>query len=380
MRVDEFDYELPEELIAQKPLKERDSCRLMVLHNNISGNYSDVGIEHRKFTDILEYLHPGDCLVLNDSRVIPARLFGEKEGTGARIEFLLIKRVDKNAINKNLFDASDKETTISDSGEYELWETMVRPGRRLRTGDKVIFSNEHGKKLVAEIIDNGEDGTRIVSFDYDGIFMERLEEIGAMPLPPYIDRPATEEDAEDYQTVYNRYEGSVAAPTAGLHFTEELLNACESKGVKLAYLTLHVGIGTFRPVKAETVEEHHMHFEEYTVSEEAAKTINNTILSGGRIISVGTTSARTLESAAIPIDSNKGFLIRPGSGATNIFIYPGYSYKIVSGLITNFHLPKSTLIMLISALAGRENILKAYEKAVKEKYRFFSYGDAMLII
>ncbi len=418
MRVDDFDYELPEELIAQKPLKERDSCRLMVLHNRIKNNSStrdsdSLGdnsnnedqhfIEHRKFSDILEYLHPGDCLVLNDSRVIPARLFGVKEGTGAKIEFLLIKRVDRNAIDNNEFGGLDNNKASNNSDGFEFWETMVRPGRRLRPGDRVIFSNEPGKKLVAEIIDNGEDGTRIVSFDYDGIFMERLEEIGAMPLPPYIDRPATEEDAEDYQTVYNRYEGSVAAPTAGLHFTEELLKACETKGVKLAYLTLHVGIGTFRPVKAETVEDHHMHFEEYTVSEEAAKTINETIKSGGRIISVGTTSTRTLESAAVAVDAvntevndsskcsscncsvsegnqYKRFFIKPGSGSTNIFIYPGYNFKIVDGLITNFHLPKSTLIMLISALAGREDVLIAYKEAVKEKYRFFSYGDAMLII
>ncbi len=393
MRVDDFDYKLPEELIAQKPLKDRASCRLMVLHGE--------NIEHRQFSDILDFLNPGDCLVLNDSRVIPARLYGIKEGTGAKIEFLLIKRVDAGFLEeKNNSDKNQESVGSSNQIEKEeFWETMVRPGRRLRLGDRVIFSDEPGKKLVAEIIDNGDDGTRIVSFDYDGIFMERLEELGAMPLPPYIDRPATEEDREDYQTVYNRIEGSVAAPTAGLHFTEELLRACEDRGVKLAYLTLHVGIGTFRPVKVDTIEEHHMHFEEYTVPEEAAKTINDTIAAGGRIISVGTTSTRTLESAAVPrsdmgpcdspesdanvnhaSENNKRYFVKAGSGSTDIFIYPGYEFKIVDGLITNFHLPKSTLIMLISALAGRENVLSAYEEAVREKYRFFSYGDAMLII
>lgn len=409
MRVDDFDYNLPEELIAQKPLKDRASCRLMVLHGT--------NIEHRQFSDILDYLNPGDCLVLNDSRVIPARLYGIKEGTGAKIEFLLIKRVDSGYLDEKVdvglldkkVDADfldeknnsnkNQESIGSSNQTEELWETMVRPGRRLRPGDRVIFSEEPGKRLIAEIIDNGDDGTRIVSFDYDGIFMERLEELGAMPLPPYIDRPATEDDREDYQTVYNRVDGSVAAPTAGLHFTEELLKACENIGVKLAYLTLHVGIGTFRPVKVDTIEEHHMHFEEYTVPEEAAKTINETIANGGRIISVGTTSTRTLESAAVPrsdmkssdspetdakvnavCKNEKQYFVKPGSGSTDIFIYPGYDFKIVDGLITNFHLPKSTLIMLISALAGRENVLSAYEEAVREKYRFFSYGDAMLII
>ena len=356
MRVDDFDYELPEELIAQKPLKDRSSCKLMVLHK---GNEVDINrnIENRSFYDILDYLKPGDCLVLNDSRVIPARLYGIKEGTGAKIEFLLIKRIESN-----------------ETGESELWETMVRPGKRLKNGDTVVFSSDEGKKLIAEIVRNGEDGTRIVSFNYDGIFMERLEEIGAMPLPPYIDRPATEEDREDYQTVYNRVEGSVAAPTAGLHFTKELLEECEKKNIKIAYLTLHVGIGTFRPVKVDTIEDHHMHFEEYTIPPEAAKTINDTIKNGGRIISVGTTSTRTLESAAVEGG------VMAGSGSTDIFIYPGYEFKVVDGLITNFHLPKSTLIMLVSALAGKENVLNAYNYAVEQKYRFFSYGDAMLII
>ena len=378
MRVEDFDYELPEELIAQKPLKHRDSCRLMVLDKADE-------ISHRSFSDVLEYLNPGDCLVLNDSRVIPARLFGTKESTGARIEFLLLKRIQKESYH------SVDEAIFSDDG-CEIWETMVRPGRRLRRGDKVIFSDITGKSLSAEIIGEGKDGTRIVRFQFDGIFMERLEEIGLMPLPPYIDRPATEEDRDDYQTVYNKYEGSVAAPTAGLHFTKELLRAAEEKGVKLAYLTLHVGIGTFRPVKVDKVEEHHMHFEEYTIPKESAETINETMNRGGRIISVGTTSTRTLESAAVEdldslidykdsqLSAQKMYRIVPGSGSTDIFIYPGYEFKIVDGLITNFHLPKSTLIMLVSALAGKERVMEAYKLAVKEKYRFFSYGDAMLII
>jgi len=353
MRVEDFDYNLPEELIAQKPVKDRDTCRLMVVDRKTGE------ISHRHFYDVLDYLEPGDCLLMNDSRVIPARLYGVKEGTGANIEFLLIKRVD---------------------GEGETWETMVRPGRRLKIGDRVIFNSEEGHKLIAEILDYGEDGTRHVRFDYDGIFMERLEEIGTMPLPPYIERPSTDEDREDYQTVYSKIDGSVAAPTAGLHFTDELLKKAEEKGVKLAYLTLHVGIGTFRPVKVDTVEDHHMHFEEYSISEETAAIVNETILSGGRVISVGTTSTRSAESAAeLDIESGK-YLLKPGSGSTDIFIYPGYEFKIVDSLITNFHLPKSTLIMLISALYDRENILAAYEEAVEEKYRFFSYGDAMLIL
>ena len=353
MRVEDFDYNLPEELIAQKPVKDRDTCRLMVVDRKTGE------ISHRHFYDVLDYLEPGDCLLMNDSRVIPARLYGVKEGTGANIEFLLIKRVD---------------------GEGEIWETMVRPGRRLKIGDRVVFNNEEGHKLIAEILDYGEDGTRHVRFDYDGIFMERLEEIGTMPLPPYIERPSTDEDREDYQTVYSKIDGSVAAPTAGLHFTDELLKKAEEKGVRLAYLTLHVGIGTFRPVKVDTVEDHHMHFEEYSISEETAAIVNETIASGGRVISVGTTSTRTAESAA-EYDAEIGkYLLKAGSGSTDIFIYPGYEFKIVDSLITNFHLPKSTLIMLISALYDREKILAAYEEAVEEKYRFFSYGDAMLIL
>lgn len=350
MHINDFDYKLPEELIAQKPQKDRDKCRLMVLRRK------DNSIENRHFFDILEYLKEGDCLLLNDSKVIPARLYGIKEGTGARIEFLLIKRI-----------------------EGDIWETMVRPGKRLKPGDSVLFSDEEGKKLRAEILDYGEDGTRIVKMEYDGILMERLEEIGSMPLPPYISRPSNDEDKDDYQTVYCHEEGSVAAPTAGLHFTTELLEKAREKGVKIAFVTLHVGIGTFRPVKCETIENHHMHFEEYSVSEETAEIVNQTILSGGRVISVGTTSTRTAESAACFDEKSGKYLLKAGSGSTDIFIYPGYEFKIIESLITNFHLPKSTLMMLVSALYDREHILKAYDEAVREEYRFFSYGDAMFI-
>lgn len=350
MHINDFDYKLPEELIAQKPQKDRDKCRLMVLRR------SDNSIEHRHFFDILEYLKEGDCLLLNDSKVIPARLYGIKEGTGARVEFLLIKRI-----------------------EGDTWETMVRPGKRLKPGDSVVFSDEDGKKLRADILDYGEDGTRIVKMDYDGILMERLEEIGSMPLPPYISRPSNDEDKDDYQTVYCHEEGSVAAPTAGLHFTTELLEKARENGVKTTFVTLHVGIGTFRPVKCETIEEHHMHFEEYSVSEETAEIVNETVLSGGRVISVGTTSTRTAESAACFDEKSGKYLLKAGSGSTDIFIYPGYEFKIIESLITNFHLPRSTLMMLVSALYDREHILKAYDEAVKEEYRFFSYGDAMFI-
>ena len=350
MHINDFDYKLPEELIAQKPQKDRDKCRLMVLRR------SDNSIEHRHFFDILEYLKEGDCLLLNDSKVIPARLYGIKEGTGARVEFLLIKRI-----------------------EGDTWETMVRPGKRLKPGDSVLFSDEEGKKLRAKILDYGEDGTRIIKMEYDGILMERLEEIGSMPLPPSISRPSNDEDKNDYQTVYCHEEGSVAAPTAGLHFTTELLEKAKQKGVKIAFVTLHVGIGTFRPVKCETIEEHHMHFEEYSVSEETAEIVNETVLSGGRVISVGTTSTRTAESAACFDEKSGKYLLKAGSGSTDIFIYPGYEFKIIESLITNFHLPKSTLMMLVSALYDREHILKAYDEAVREEYRFFSYGDAMFI-
>ena len=374
MRIEAFDYELPKSLIAQKPAEKRDSSRLLVVHRDKKedGSWADVRIEHRHFFDILEYLKEGDCLVLNDSKVIPARLFGRKavkddagkgakEG-GTRVEFLLIKR----------------------AGAGDIWEVMVRPGRRLKPGDDVIFSGPgsdipEGPLLKAHILDFGADGTRIVQFEYEGIFMERLEEIGSMPLPPYIERPSGDDDKDRYQTVYCREEGSVAAPTAGLHFTEELLEAAKAKGVELAYVTLHVGIGTFRPVKVENIEEHHMHFEEYTVPEEAAETINRAKREGRRVISVGTTSTRTVESAAYYDEAASCWQVRAGSGSTGIFIYPGYEWKIIDSLITNFHLPKSTLLMLISALYDREKILEVYEEAVREEYRFFSYGDAMFI-
>ncbi|MBQ6401704.1 MAG: tRNA preQ1(34) S-adenosylmethionine ribosyltransferase-isomerase QueA [Firmicutes bacterium] len=365
MNINDFDYPLPEHLIAQRPADRRDASRLLVVHRRTDA------IEHRHFYDILDYLQPGDCLVLNDSRVLPARLYGRKvpgasrsarKEPGARVEFLLIRRQ-----------------------EGDKWETMVRPGRRLKPGDVVAFSGPgsdlpDGPLLRAEILDYGEDGTRIVAFTYDGLFMERLEEIGTMPLPPYIERPGEDEDRERYQTVYSREEGSVAAPTAGLHFTEELLAAAEEKGVELAYVTLHVGIGTFRPVKVERIEDHHMHFEEYSISDEAAETINRAKREGRRVISVGTTSTRTVESAAYFDEAAGCWQVRPGSGSTGIFIYPGYDFKIIDSLITNFHLPKSTLLMLISALYDREKILKVYEEAVREEYRFFSYGDAMILI
>lgn len=348
MRLDDFDYHLPEELIAQKPADRRDSSRLLVVHR------AEDSVEHKHFFDILDYLNPGDCLVLNNSKVLPARLYGIKEGTGAKVEFLLIKRL-----------------------EGDRWETMVKPGKRLKPGDSVIFSEK--PLLRARITDFGADGTRIVEFEYDGIFMERLEEIGSMPLPPYIERPSEDTDKDRYQTVYCETEGSVAAPTAGLHFTEELLQKAQEKGVELAYVTLHVGIGTFRPVKCENIEEHSMHFEEYEISEASAEIINRAKKEGRRIISVGTTSTRTVESAAVYDEAAGCWQVKPGSDSTGIFIYPGYEFKIIDSLITNFHLPKSTLLMLISALYDREKILQVYETAVKEQYRFFSYGDAMFI-
>lgn len=348
MRINDFDYELPQELIAQTPAEKRDFSRLMVVHRD-SGE-----VEHKHFYDILDYLKAGDCLVLNNSKVLPARLYGRKEGTGANIEFLLIKRI-----------------------EGDTWETMVRPGKRLKPGDAVSFSDD--KLFRAVVKDYGEDGTRIVEFEYEGIFLERLEELGKMPLPPYIERDNNSEDKDRYQTVYAKNEGSVAAPTAGLHFTPELLEKAKAKGVKLAYVTLHVGIGTFRPVKVENIEEHHMHFEEYFIDEDTAKAINDTIKAGGRIVSVGTTSTRTVESAAVYDEECGKYLVKAGHGSTGIFIYPGYEFKIIGALITNFHLPKSTLLMLISALYNREDILRVYRIAVEEKYRFFSYGDAMFI-
>ncbi len=348
MHITEFDYHLPEELIAQKPSDKRDMSRLMVLHRS-SGK-----IEHRHFCDIIEYLREGDCLVLNNSKVIPARLFGVKKETGAKIEFLLIKSLPDGC-----------------------WETLVRPGKRVKEGDIISFSED--KRFEAKVEGYGSEGTRIVRFDYEGIFFERLEELGKMPLPPYIRRESTDVDRERYQTVYSRIDGSVAAPTAGLHFTEELLEQIKQKGVKLAYVTLHVGIGTFRPVSCDIIEEHKMHFEEYEISSESAQIINDTKKKGGRVICVGTTSCRTIESAAMPCEDGNGFEVKAGAGGTDIFIYPGYEFKILDSLITNFHLPKSTLLMLISALYNKEDILKAYEIAIKEKYRFFSYGDAMFI-
>lgn len=348
MHINDFDYELPQELIAQTPAAKRDASRLMVV------NRENGTIEHKHFYDITDYLKEGDCLVLNNSKVLPARLYGVKEGTGANVEFLLIKRI-----------------------EGDVWETMVKPGKRLKPGDSVSFSEDRLFRAIVK--DYGEDGTRIVEFEYEGIFLERLEELGKMPLPPYIERENNSEDKDRYQTVYAKNEGSVAAPTAGLHFTPELLEKAKAKGVKLAYVTLHVGIGTFRPVKVENIEEHHMHFEEYFIDEETAEIINETVKAGGRIVSVGTTSTRTVESAAFFDEESGKYLVRAGHGSTGIFIYPGYEFKIIKALITNFHLPKSTLLMLISALYNREDILKAYKVAVEEKYRFFSYGDAMLI-
>lgn len=355
MKIEEFDYDLPTDLIAQSPEKQRDECRLMIL------NRRDDSIADKHFKDIIEYLNRGDCLVMNDSKVIPARLLGTKKGTGTNAELLLSRRI-----------------------EGDVWESLVRPGRRLKLGDRVIFGHsnvkdEENQILEAEIIGYGDDGTRKVRFYYDGIFAERLADLGQMPLPPYIERAADENDKQMYQTVYAKYDGSVAAPTAGLHFTKDLLKKIEEKGVKLAYLTLHVGIGTFRPVKCEKIEDHHMHFESYFVSGETAKTINETIMNGGRIVSVGTTSTRTLESCASYDESAGRYFVKSGEGDTGIFIYPGYEYKIIDALITNFHLPKSTLIMLVSALYDREHILKAYRLAVDKGYRFFSYGDAMFI-
>jgi S-adenosylmethionine:tRNA ribosyltransferase-isomerase len=341
MNLKDFYYELPEELIAQEPLKERDASRLMVL-DKINGD-----IKHNTFRDIVKYMKKGDCLVLNNTRVIPARLLGVKKETGSHIEFLLLKRIEK-----------------------DVWEVMLRPGRRAKIGARFIFGEG---ELEAEILEIVEGGNRLVKFYYEGIFETVLDKLGNMPLPPYITHQL--EDKERYQTVYSKYEGSAAAPTAGLHFTPELLEELRELGVKLAYITLHVGLGTFRPVKVENILEHTMHSEYFEISSEAAEIINSTKAEGGRIFSVGTTSTRTVETSA----SDDGF-VKPGSGWTDIFIYPGYKFKVIDALITNFHLPESTLVMLVSALAGRENVLNAYKEAVKEKYRFFSFGDAMLII
>lgn len=341
MKVTDFTFDLPEELIAQDPLEDRASSRLLVL-DKVTGERT-----HRHFRDVKEYLKPGDCLVINDTKVIPARLIGAKEGTGAKIEVLLLKRK-----------------------ENDMWETLVKPGKKARPGARISFGNG---ELVGEVVDVLEEGNRLVRFEYKGIFEEVLDRLGQMPLPPYITHQL--QDKNRYQTVYAKHEGSAAAPTAGLHFTQELLEEIQAMGVKIAHVTLHVGLGTFRPVKVENVLEHHMHSEFYCIEQDAADLINETKKNGGRVISVGTTSTRTLESAA---DEN-GFLMAK-SGWTEIFIYPGYQFKVIDGLITNFHLPESTLLMLVSALAGREHVLAAYEEAVKERYRFFSFGDAMLLL
>ena len=341
MKTSDFYYDLPKELIAQDPLPDRSSSRLMVL-----GRYTG-SIEHRIFSDITEYLEPGDCLVLNDTKVIPARLIGNKTDTGAQVEVFLLKRKEAN-----------------------VWETLVRPGKKLRTGALVSFGDG---SLSCEIREVLPDGNRLVRFMYEGIFEEILDRLGQMPLPPYITHQLR--DRNRYQTVYARYDGSAAAPTAGLHFTEELLDKIRAKGINTCFVTLHVGLGTFRPVKADIITDHHMHSEWYEITDDAAKKINDTKRAGGRIICVGTTSCRTVESAA---DEN-GRVI-PGSGETDIFIYPGYEFRILDGLITNFHLPESTLLMLVSALAGRENVLNAYSCAISERYRFFSFGDAMFIV
>ena len=341
MKTSDFNFDLPQELIAQDPLEDRSSSRLMVL-NKESGE-----ITHRIFHDITEYLQPGDCLVINDTKVIPARLIGTKEDTGAHIEILLLKRK-----------------------ENDVWETLVKPGKKCRPGARVVFGNG---ELKAEIVDVLEDGNRLVHFEYEGIFEEVLDRLGQMPLPPYITHKL--QDKNRYQTVYAKYQGSAAAPTAGLHFTNELLKQIEDMGETIARVTLHVGLGTFRPVKVDDVEQHHMHSEFYMVEEDQAKLINDTKKQGGRVISVGTTSCRTLESA-----TDENGILRAGSGWTEIFIYPGYRFKMIDGLITNFHLPESTLMMLVSALAGKEHIMAAYEEAVRQKYRFFSFGDAMLIL
>ncbi|MCU9592893.1 tRNA preQ1(34) S-adenosylmethionine ribosyltransferase-isomerase QueA [Caldibacillus thermolactis] len=341
MKLKDFDFTLPEELIAQTPLEDRSSSRLMVLDKN-SGE-----IEHRKFKDIVHYLNAGDCLVLNNTKVMPARLFGIKEETGAHVEILLLKQL-----------------------EGDQWETLVKPAKRVKVGTVIDFGEG---KLKAKCIDTLEHGGRIFQFSYDGIFYEILDELGEMPLPPYIHEQLDNPDR--YQTVFAKEIGSAAAPTAGLHFTEELLDEIRAKGVKTVFVTLHVGLGTFRPVSSENIEEHEMHAEFYHMSEETAEQLNEVRKNGGRIISVGTTSTRTLETIA---NRHNGRFVGE-SGWTDIFIYPGYQWRAIDGLITNFHLPKSSLVMLVSALAGRENILRAYHIAVKERYRFFSFGDAMFI-
>lgn len=341
MKASDFYYDLPEELIAQEPLKDRHLSRLMVLDK-------DTGkIEHRVFSDIVQYLNKGDCLVLNNTRVIPARLLGEREDTGGKIEFVLLKKVNG-----------------------DVWEVILKPGKRAKPGARFVFGNG---ELKAEILEIVEEGNRLVRFEYDGIFEQILDKVGIVPLPPYITKKL--EDSERYQTVYSKYRGSAAAPTAGLHFTKELLDEIAKKGIQIAYVTLHVGLGTFRPVKAENVMEHKMHSEFYRIDEEACAKINKAKESGNRVIAVGTTSCRVLETVG---DENGK--LSPSGGWTDIFIYPGYKYKVIDALITNFHLPESTLIMLVSSLATRDIIIEAYNTAVRERYRFFSFGDAMLII
>ena len=341
LKKSDFYFDLPQELIAQDPLEDRSSSRLLVLHRK-SGR-----VEHRVFTDIVEYLKPGDCLVRNNTKVIPARLYGTRVDTGATIELLLLKRM-----------------------ENDVWETLVKPGKKARQGAVISFGDGI---LTGEIIDVKEDGNRLIQFRYEGIVEEILDQLGQMPLPPYITH--TLKDKNRYQTVYAKYEGSAAAPTAGLHFTEELFRKLEEKGVLVANVTLHVGLGTFRPVKVDDVSKHHMHTEFYQVTKEEADKINKAKQAGGRIVCVGTTSCRTIESAA---DENG--VLKPGQGDTDIFIYPGYSFKMMDVLITNFHLPESTLLMLVSALAGKEQVMRVYEEAVQERYRFFSFGDAMIIL
>ena len=341
MKTSDFYYDLPQELIAQDPLSDRSSSRLMVVSKN------SMEVEDKHFTDILDYLKAGDCLVLNDTKVIPARLIGTREGTGAAVEVFLLKRKSANE-----------------------WETLVRPGKKLRTGARAVFGDG---LLKCEITDQLPDGNRIVRFEYDGIFEEILDKLGQMPLPPYITHELS--DRNRYQTVYAKYEGSAAAPTAGLHFTKELLKAVEDKGVKICFVTLHVGLGTFRPVKVEDVNDHVMHSEWYEISPDSAKLINETKENGGRVICVGTTSCRAIESAA-----DADGRVCPKSEDTSIFIYPGYKFKVLDGLITNFHLPESTLLMLVSALAGKEAIEHAYSEAISKRYRFFSFGDAMFIL
>ncbi len=340
LRKSDFYFDLPEELIAQDPLEDRSSSRLLRL-NKHTGQVS-----HHVFKDIVDYLQPGDCLVLNNTKVIPARLLGEREGTGAHVEVLLLKR-----------------------READVWETLVKPGKKCKPGTRLVFGDG---LLHAEVLETVEEGNRLIRFEYEGIFEEVLDRLGEMPLPPYITHKL--QDKTRYQTVYAKYEGSAAAPTAGLHFTQELLAEIQNKGVKIAYVTLHVGLGTFRPVKEENVLEHHMHSEAYQVTEETANLINQTKKKGGRVICVGTTSCRTVESAA-----DESGQVVAGCGDTEIFIYPGYRFKVLDALITNFHLPESTLVMLVSALAGRENVLAAYEEAIRERYRFFSFGDAMFV-